>query len=212
MTSNYKGISVPITAPSAAHGTTRGFHAKTTTRKEIPVPMGTLREVSASDSSATASVEAQLYNNGNHAAHCEQIRISSSALEKFMYWHNGWDVIEASANFDLNVSAILKESTNLPLLLHNLSWEACNQVLVIHTLKPVSSQQIAVSTSRISGATNIRTEFIGSLPKRHIHIECLDGREFTIDIQLDLRHRKEYEKALNRLPTGEAPSIFLPAA
>lgn len=161
--------------------------------------MDTLREISSS----AISVEAPSYTYGNYAAHNERMKISSVAIKQFMYWHAGWEVTEVSSNF---VSTTFEEKRNLPLFLHNLSWETCNQVLAIDTLKLLSSKQIDVITFRVKGATHIRTDFMSSLPIRHIHIEGHEGRKFTVVVQLNLRHRKEYE-TLHRLPTSSIPSI-----
>jgi hypothetical protein len=160
--------------------------------------METLSEISSSASSPVISVEAPSYNYGNYAVHSERIKISPVAIKQFMYWHAGWEVTIVSSNFDLNVSTTFKEKRNLPLFLHNLSWEACNQVLAIDTLELFSSKQIDVITFHVKDATYIRTDFMSSLPIRHIHIECHEGRQFTVVVQLNLRHRMEYETLLRQ--------------
>lgn len=174
--------------------------------------MNTLPKVSSSNSSPIVSVKAPVNKYRNYSAHRETISVSPVALDHFMYWHAGWSVIEMSSDFDFNINAIHQESPNLPLFLHNLSWDAGNDVLVIDTLKTPSSKQIPVITFRVPRATNIRTEFISSLPIRHVHIECEDGRGFTVILQLNLRHREEYVKAVRGLPTSDASTIFCPSS
>lgn len=129
-----------------------------------------------------------------------------------MYWHVGWEVMEVSSNFDLNIGAPLEKSANILMLLHNLSWDAPNQVLILEALKPVSSEEIEVITFRIPGATNMRMDFMSPLPKRQMRIECHDGREFTVVVQCNLQQRKEYSAARHRLPSSGNQNIFLPAA